>query len=453
MSRGRVVVIGGGLAGITAALDCLEAGFSVRLLEARPRLGGATYSFSRGGLQVDTGQHVLLRCYTAYLRLLDRLGVGHGVRLQRRFRVPVLAPGAKPAVLTRWNLPAPAHLAPALLAHSRLSWAERARLARTALAMRSLDPQDPVLDEISLGRWLSDRGESPRAVDALWGLLGVAALNAQPEHASMALAAKVFRTGVLDEADSCDIGIPQLSLGDLHGEPALRVLREKGADIRLRCKARAITRSGNGFRIPIREPAGETAVPADHVVVATPHAAASALVADLPVSGADQWRGLSAAPIVNVHAHFDRRVADLEMAAVLDSPVQWVFDRTRIAGAGRGQYLALSQSAAHREVEMRTEEIRESFVPALRELFPAARRARLLDFFVTREPSATFRQAPGTAALRPAASTDVPGLVLAGAWTATGWPDTTEGAVRSGALAAEAVDLQQRSRRSVEVTA
>ncbi|MFC7340522.1 hydroxysqualene dehydroxylase HpnE [Saccharopolyspora griseoalba] len=452
MSGGRVVVVGGGLAGITAALDCLEAGFSVRLLEARPRLGGATYSFTRGDLVVDTGQHVLLRCYTSYLRLLERLGVGHGVRLQRRFRVPVLAPGVKPAELTRWNLPAPAHLAPALLGYRRLGLAERARLARTALAMRGLDPADPALDEISFGQWLRDRGETPRSVDALWGLLGVAALNAEPENASMALAAKVFRTGVLDEAASCDIGITQLPLAELHGEPALRVLRAAGADIRLRCKARAIRRTEEGFEIPIREPAGETALPADHVVVATPHPVAAQLLADLPVAGAERWAGLSAAPIVNVHAHFDRRVTDLELAAVLDSPVQWVFDRTRVAGAERGQYLAVSQSAASRELEMRTEEIRENFVPALRELFPAARRARLLDFFVTREPSATFRQAPGTAALRPAAATEVPGLVLAGAWTATGWPDTTEGAVRSGALAAREV-RQQRTRRGVEVTA
>ena len=162
---------------------------------------------------------------------------------------------------------------------------------------------------------------------------------------------------------------------------------------------------------------------------------------------------MSASPIVNVHAHFDRPVTDLEMAAVLDSPVQWVFDRTRVSGARTGQYLALSQSAAQEELGMRTEELREVFAPALRELFPAVRRAQLLDFFVTREPHATFRQAPGTAAVRPPARTSVPGLVLAGAWTATGWPDTTEGAVRSGIRAAEAVDSEQRSRTSVEVTA
>ena len=452
MNRGRVVVVGGGLAGMTAALDCRERGYAVQLLEARPRLGGATYSFARGDLLVDTGQHVLLRCYTAYLDLLRRFGVADGIAL-RRFRVPVLSPGAAPATLARWNLPAPAHLAPALLRYRRLSWAQRVRVTRTALALRELDPEDPALDQQSLGQWLRARRESPRAVDALWGLLAVAALNAEPDHASMALAAKVFRTGVLDETDSCDIGIPQRPLSELHGEAGQRALEAAGVEIRFRCKARAIRRAPEGFQVPVEEQTGDGVLTADSVVVAAPHPAAAGLVADLPVRGAVDWSRLSASPIVNVHAHFDRAVTDVEMAAVLDSPVQWVFDRTRISGARRGQYLALSQSAAQQELGMRTEDLREIFLPALRELFPAIARARLLDFFVTREPHATFRQAPGTAAHRPAAGTSVPGLVLAGAWTATGWPDTTEGAVRSGIRAADVVDAQRRARASVEVTA
>ncbi|RRO18895.1 FAD-dependent oxidoreductase [Saccharopolyspora rhizosphaerae] len=453
MNRGHVVVIGGGLAGITAALDCRERGYSVQLVEARARLGGATYSFARGDLLVDTGQHVLLRCYTSYLDLLRRLGVADGIRVQTRFRVPVISPGAAPATLTRWNLPAPGHLAPALLGYRRLSWAQRARVARTALALRALDPDDPALDGQSLGQWLRERGETPQAVEALWGLLAVAALNAPPENASMALATRVFRTGVLDVADACDIGVPQRPLSELHGEAGHRALLNAGVEVRARCKAGTIRPDTNGFHVRVDEPAGERELVADSVVVATPHRAAAGLVADLPVRDAEAWARLSCSPIVNVHVHFDRRVTDLEMAAVLDSPVQWVFDRTRISGARTGQYLALSQSAAEREIGMRTEELREVFTPALNELFPAARRARVLDFFVTREPHATFRQAPGTAALRPAARTDVPGLVLAGAWTATGWPDTTEGAVRSGIRAAEVVDSQQRSRTSVEVTA
>ncbi|MER6990424.1 hydroxysqualene dehydroxylase HpnE [Saccharopolyspora hirsuta] len=453
MSRGRVVVVGGGLAGVTAALDLAEAGFAVELLETRSRLGGATYSFQRGDLVVDTGQHVFLRCYTAYTDLLRRIGARDRISMQRRFRVPVLSPNGRASLLHRWNLPAPGHLLPVLLDYRQLTAAQRARVARTSLALRMLDPADPALDEISLGEWLRQHGESPRAVAALWGMLGLAALNADPDDASMLLAAKVFRTGVLDRSDSADIAIPQAPLAQLHGDAAHRALLAAGAGVRVRCRARAIRRAGAGFHVFAKEGGNSREFSADSVVLAVPHQAAAGLLADLPVPGTANWAGLSAAPIVNVHLHYDRQVTGLRMAAVLDSPVQWVFDRTAISGATHGQYLALSLSAAQEYVDQRTEDLRALFVPAVQQLFPRAREARLLDFFVTREPRATFRQAPGTAAIRPDARTPVPGLVLAGAWTGTGWPDTTEGAVRSGARAAEVVAADLRERHGVEVTA
>ncbi|MGW1679936.1 hydroxysqualene dehydroxylase HpnE [Saccharopolyspora sp. NPDC002376] len=453
MSRGRVVVVGGGLAGVTAALDLAEAGFAVELLETRARLGGATYSFLRGDLVVDTGQHVFLRCYTEYIDLLRRLGVQDSIRMQHRFEVPVLSANGRASRLRRWNLPAPGHLLPALLGYRQLTAAQRARLARTSLALRMLDPADPALDEISLGEWLRQHGESSRAMTALWGLLGVAALNADPDDASMLLAAKVFRTGVLDRRDSADIAVPQVPLSQLHGDAAHRALRAAGVGVRTRYRVRAIRRVGKGFHVFAKAGSNTREVPADAVVVAVPHQAAAGLLADLPVPGVEEWSKLSAAPIVNVHLHYDWKVTGLRMAAVLDSPVQWVFDRSAISGVTRGQYLAISLSAAQDYIDLRTEDLRALFVPAMQQLFPRAREARLLDFFVTREPNATFRQAPGTAAIRPDAHTPVPGLVLAGAWTATGWPDTTEGAVRSGARAAEVVAAVQRWQRGVEVTA
>jgi uncharacterized protein with NAD-binding domain and iron-sulfur cluster len=148
-----------------------------------------------------------------------------------------------------------------------------------------------------------------------------------------------------------------------------------------------------------------------------------------------------------VHVIYDRPVTNLEFAAAIDSPVQWVFDRTRISGisasnhgasnhGGHGQYLAISLSAADSYADVPAARLREQFVPALAELFPAARDAQVTEFFVTRERRATFRQAPGSGALRPKAATRWPGLVLAGAWTDTGWPDTMESAVRSGLAAA-----------------
>jgi Flavin containing amine oxidoreductase len=148
--------------------------------------------------------------------------------------------------------------------------------------------------------------------------------------------------------------------------------------------------------------------------------------------GPAQWRELATSPIVNVHVIYDRRVTRLPFLAAVQSPVQWVFDRTGPSGLRSGQYLAVSLSAADAYVDVPASALRKQFLPAMTDLFPAAREARVTDFFVTRERRATLRQVPGCERLRPGAATALPGLVLAGAWTDTGWPDTMEGAVRSG---------------------
>lgn len=448
MTRGRVVIVGGGLAGIASALGCRDAGFDVTLLEARPRLGGATYSFRRNNLTVDTGQHVFLRCYTAYTALLHRLGTLGHTRVQRGFRVPVLRPDAPGWVMRRANLPAPAHLLPALLGHRTLTWRERVTAGRTALALRGLDPDDPALDDIDFRTWLRGRGESERAVATLWGMFCVAALNAPPDQASLGPAVKVFRTGMLDTSTGVDIGVVERPLSEVHGAPALRCLRRAGIDVRLRSKVTDVDVDEHGHHLVTPE-AGAEPLRADSVVLAVPHAAAAKLLAGRTLPNAVDWTDLTSAPIVNVHAHFDRPVTDLELAATVDSPVQWLFDRTRAAGADRGQYLVVSLSAAQEVVSERSARLRERFLPALSALLPRVRQAHTLDFFVTREPAATFLPEPGSRALRPRARTGVPGLVLAGAWTDTGWPDTLEGAVRSGDNAARVVAETVDSDRSV----
>jgi squalene-associated FAD-dependent desaturase len=429
----KAVVIGGGLAGITAATALAQAKHEVTLLEAKPRLGGATMSFQRDGLVIDTGQHVFLRCCTAYRGLLDRLGVAGQAPLQPRFDVTVVAPG-KRAALRRRRLPAPLHMLPALLGYPFLSFKERARLSAAAQAFRRLNPADPAVDEQRLGDWLAAHGQDERTRRVLWDLFSVSSLNVPGDDASLSLAAVVVQTGLLGNPDAADVGVPSLPLGELHGAAAARTLAKLGAEVRLQTKVASIEEKGEQFLVRL----GEGDVLADAVVLAVPHEQAAKLIpsAALPAETVDGWAGLGAAPIVNVHVIYDRKVMDVPFAAAVDSPVQWVFDRTRISGlharGDAGQYLALSQSAADEWADLPVAQLREIFVPALAELFPAAKDATVREFFVTREKRATFRQVPGTAKLRPAAATALPGLVLAGSWTDTGWPDTMEGAVRSG---------------------
>jgi squalene-associated FAD-dependent desaturase len=432
-----VVVVGGGLAGITAAIALADQGHRVTVLEARPRLGGATYSFQRGSLTVDTGAHVLLRCYGRYQDLLGRLEVLDLITMQDRLDVPVLAPGQRPARLRRGlRGPAPLHLLPALAGYRVLPVAERFRAVLAARALHGVDPDDPATDAVTFGAWLRRHGQSPSAVARLWGLLTVAALNIGPEQASLALAARVFRTGLLDGVRAGDIGVPRVPLSSLHDQPARAAFSRLGIRLHTGDRVRGISAAGQG--LIVRTDAGS--LEADAVVVAVPHAAAAALVPDAAAPQRQRWEELGDAAIINVHVLYDRPVTALPLAAVLDSGTWWMFDRTAAGAgpsAGGGQYLVSSLSAADEQIKSPTEQIRNRHLAALTAVLPEARHARVVDSFVTREPHATFRQGAGSARLRPTAATNWPNLVLAGAWTATGWPDTMEGAVRSGLAAVQ----------------
>ena len=425
---GRVVVVGGGLAGLAAATELADLGLAVTLVEARTRLGGATFSFQRGDLLVDNGQHVLLRCYTEYLGFLRRIGAADRIDMQHRMHIPVLGTDGTLGSISRTGLPAPLHLLGSLARYRLLSVTDRMRAGLAVPSMRRLNPDDPALDEQSLGAWLRRHGQNDATIAALWNLITVAALNCDADEASLALAAKVFRTGLLDRSANCDIGVPNVPLSRLHGEPAMSHLVERGADVRLHAPVSEIRRSGNAFEVV----AGDDVLAADAVVVATPAEAAGKLV---PGLAAD----LGHSPIVNVHVVYPRRVTELPFVAVVGSPVQWAFDRTAISGLTQGQYLAVSVSAAGQWIDQPTGRLREQFLPEIGRVLPGAAGQVPTDFFVTRERAATFRQAPGSRRSRPAQLTGTPGLVLAGAWTSTGWPDTMEGAVRSGRNAARIV--------------
>jgi squalene-associated FAD-dependent desaturase len=435
------VVVGGGLAGITAALRLADAGHAVTLVEGRPRLGGAACSFRRDGLDVDNGQHVFLRCCTAYRELLERLHATPLTTLQPRLDIPVLG-GGRVARLTRTpGIPAPAHLAASLVRYPLLGWADKARLGRAVAGLLRLDPADARVDARSFGSFLRATGQSERAVAGLWSLIGTATVNAHPDDASLALAAKVFRTGLLEHADAADVGYAAAPLGAIHDLAARRALEDAGVQVLLRTRAEDV-RPG---AVTVKTARGTQTLAADGVVLAVPHAAVPASLAD------PAWQRLGASPIVNIHVVYDRKVTDLPFAAAVGSPVQWVFDRSSPSGLGSGQYLAVTVSAADALLRRRSADLVAQFVAELARLLPHAARASVRDAFVTREPAATFRQAPGTATLRPRSATAMDGVVLAGAWTATGWPDTMESAVRSGRAAADQLLAEVAAGTTLEV--
>lgn len=436
----RIAVIGGGLAGIAAALDCADAGAKVVLLEVRPRLGGAAYSVRRDGLTIDNGQHVFLRCCIAYRALLARLGSVGLTRVQGRLEIPVLSPGGRRGTLRRNRLPAPLHLAGALLSHRPLSLRERLSAAVAAAAIGRIDPSDPAIDEQTLGRWLSAHRQSAHAIEALWDLIALPSLNVPAREASLALGAFVFQQGLLSSAQAGDVGFHEAPLGAILGEPALAELQRAGVEVRLGWRVRSVASGGGGLTVSGGAGADSEALPCDAAIVALPHLRAAELLPAQAGEIARRLRAIGTSPIVNLHILYDRQVLDVPFAASVESPAQYLFDRTRAGGAPSGsQYLAVSLSGAVEDMRRSVEDLRSRYLPAIERLLPRARGARVERFLVTREHAATFKAAPGVGALRPGPRTPVGRLALAGACTATGWPATLEGAVLSGHAAARTV--------------
>ncbi|MDQ6839196.1 MAG: FAD-dependent oxidoreductase, partial [Actinomycetota bacterium] len=327
-----------------------------------------------------------------------------------------------------------------------------ARLGRAVLPLRHLDLNDPTLDQQSFGSWLTAHGQSDVAITALWDLITVATVNLPAAEASLAMGAKVFQTGLLTDTAAADIGWSKIPLGVLHGQRAAAALDRVGAAVAYGEKVMRIEpvvppRGSTGSRP--RGPQGGLVVrtetrtlDADSVVVALPHHALSTVLPPGTVAHQDRLHELGSSAIVDVHLTYDRQVTDLALLAGVDTPLQWLFDRTASsglapgAGPGEPQYLAVSLSAADHAMRRHPDDLVAEVARELPRLLPGAADARLSTSLVTKERTATFRAAPGSAALRAPARTAIPGLWLAGAWTDTGWPATMEGACLSGRTAA-----------------
>ncbi|HEX6394191.1 MAG TPA: hydroxysqualene dehydroxylase HpnE [Acidimicrobiales bacterium] len=457
----KITVIGGGLAGISAALECADRGARVTLIERRNHLGGLTWSFQHGDMWVDNGQHVFLRCCDDYLRFLDRIGGLGDAHLPGRLDIPVVAPGrnGSPVVgrLRRSGLPAPFHLAGSLLRYPHLGLSDRLRLGVAVAGLRKLRLDDRALDSETFAAWLYRHAQTPGSVNAVWDLITIPTVNLPSSEASLAMAAKVFKTGLLEDTNAADIGWSRVPLGRLHGDRASSALREAGVEIRLgeRVQRVGLNDCADGESTNRHDAQRGYVVSAvgwdlrsDGVIVAVPHDEAASLLPEGSIDNQNIIDELGFSSIVDVHLVYDRKVTDWELMAAVNSPVQWVFDRTESSGlAGlqtesssrpARQYLAVSMSAADDLLARRPDDVVSWINSELQHLLPAVAGAKLLDSLVTKERRATFAAKPGTARLRPAQSTKFAGLAIAGAWTETGWPATMEGAVRSGRTAAHA---------------
>jgi squalene-associated FAD-dependent desaturase len=415
----KVLIAGGGLAGLAAAAALGRDGWEVDLYEARPYLGGraTSYAVPAGGEEVaetiDNCQHVLLRCCVNLLDFYQRLGVRERIRFYREFYF--IEPGGRISVLKRGRLPAPLHFTEAFLGMKCFSRADKLSIARALMALRRERTRRKDLDRISMLDWLLQKRQTPHAIDRFWRQVLVSAINEDLDRMAAVHGFQVFWLGFLRTADGYEMGIPSVPLGQLYTADAWR----KMPNVRMHSRCTVERIDASGFLMDGK------VVPADQYICALPFEKLEAVGLPAP--------DLHHSPITGVHLWFDREVTTLPHATLLDRTMQWMFNKDA------GRYLQLVVSASHDLTTLSRKEIIDLAIGDLRLFFPRVHDANLVKAHVVKEQRATFSAAPETESLRPGTACAIPNLHLAGDWTRSGWPATMEGAVRSGYIAADAV--------------
>jgi len=460
--KSTVAVVGGGLAGMAAAVALRERGFGVELFEGQKRLGGRAGSFFDPEIHrpVDFSQHVSMGCCINLADFCRRIGAAECFRRYGEFHF--FGPdGTQCRFASSSWLPAPLHLVPGLMRLRYLTLGERLKIARTmrrlakclsenvlpSPRLRGEGPGVRALDRSdrreAIGQWLRRQGESDRAIERFWSPVLVSALSETLDRASPAAAQKVFVDGFLASRRAYELEVPQVPLDEIFNRRAAGRLREHGVQVHLGRRVSQI--DGNARRAAAIVLSGGTRRQFDFVVVAVPwHRAGSlfshAMLSVLPeLAGAQNIRP---APITAVHLWFDRPITRLPHAVLIGKMSQWVFNSGSSVSTEAetpGHYCQVVISASHELAGRSRRDVLAEVQRDLQAVWPDAGAAGLLHWRIATQAAAVFSVRPGLDRFRPAQQTPIENLMLAGDWTATGWPATMEGAVRSGYLAAEGV--------------
>jgi squalene-associated FAD-dependent desaturase len=446
-----VIVIGGGLAGQATSVALAEAGWRVRLFEQRPFLGGRAASYVLpDGEHVDNCQHVTFGCCTNLEDFYRR--VGSAGKIKFFDRLILLDPEGRRGEMHAGILPAPFHMTGSFLTFSPLALKDKLAIARAFYSILQSGGHPPEVDEpggISMLEWLRRHKQTPAAISRFWRVVLVSALSEELDHIDARYGIDVFWKAVLSNKTGYRMGVPAVALGDLY-EGCRAAIEQKGGEVIFRSPLRGLRLENNMLAAALFDEGREET--ADAFVLALPHRALSDLLPE-SVKRTDAALGnldkIIDAPITGVHLWFDRQVMTEPFITLLDTTTQWIFNKTALyasangatasAPADKGQYLQLVISASYDFLQKPRQEIIDLCLKEVRHALPAAGEANLLKSTVIKEAAATFSPQPGVDRWRPMQQTSIGGLFLAGDWTATGWPATMEGAVRSGYLAAEAI--------------
>ena len=443
-----VAVVGGGLAGLAAACALSESGLRVTLFERRPYLGGRASSYEHPGTGevVDNCQHVLFKLCTNLIAFYKQIGIEDKIRWFDR--MTFIEPGGRRSILKPSFLPAPFQVTPSFLGLKFLNAWDKIVLSRGLAALIAGHPKD---DGSSFADWLRRHHQTHNAIERFWKPILVSALSEDMDRIAVPYAAQVVRES-MKSSEARVMGVPSAPLTDLYNA-ARDYITDHGGSLRLRNSVHSFLPTTKGVRLRVQDSEEEF----DYAVLAVPFDALAKLLPDSPESRdlRDKLSHFETAPITGIHLWFDRQITDLPHAVLLDRTIQWMFHKsillektsvptsTRDNGTGeseeRPSYVELVVSSSKSLVEKSRQEIIDLAVCELREFFPAAQKAALVKATVIKEINATFSPRPGIDRYRPPSQSPWPHIFLAGDWTATGWPATMEGAVRSGYISAEQI--------------
>ncbi|MGB8990074.1 MAG: hydroxysqualene dehydroxylase HpnE [Candidatus Sulfotelmatobacter sp.] len=441
-----VAIAGGGLAGLAAACALADSGFRVTLFERRPYLGGRASSYEHPGTTevVDNCQHVLFRVCTNLVEFYRRIGVEDKIRWYDE--MTFIEPGGRTSVMHASPLPAPLHTAPSFLRFPFLNAKDKFAISR-AIASLTLTTQRDTGE--SFLDWCRRHAQPENAIERFWKPILVSALSEDLDLISISYAAQVVRESMKSPA-ARHMGVPNVPLTDLYNK-AGDYLRARGGEIRFRNSLETFSPGSNDVEIVAtgREE-GQKEQPFDYLILALPFNTIARVLPETPEAAPlrEKLAHFESCPITGIHLWFDRQISDLDHAVLLDRTIQWMFHKSRLLSTravapnaeSTGSYIELVVSASKSLVDKSRAEIVDLALKEVREFFPEARSASLVKSTVIKEIHATYSPRPGIDAYRPPQATVWPRVFLAGDWTATGWPATMESAVRSGYLAAEALN-------------
>ena len=442
-SQKTVTVVGGGVAGMSAACALAEVGLRVQLVERRSYLGGRASSYLHPGVNevIDNCRHVLFGCCTNLIGFYRRIGVAN--RIHWTSEMTMIEPGGRRSRLGpfEWGplrLPAPLHSAPSFLNAKAFTLADKVALGRAMRAMMRPDALEDTRE--SLGAWLRRHKQTEGALNRFWRLVIASALNAEIDSIAVPYAAKVIRELFLNSAQAGSMGMSRVPLSELYAG-VNPFLNERGGSVHLNTHVEGAAWDESAAQWMICTRAGELV--SDFVVVALPFEATQKLLPHLPAEEgteklARQIERHEHWPICSVHLWFDREITELEHAVLLDREIHWMYNQSRLQTGRGGHYIELVVSATRAFAALPREAAIQQALGELAEFFPRVQEAKLEKVALIKEVRATFGVPPGIDSARPTAASPWPNCFLAGDWTATGWPSTMESAARSGHLAAEA---------------